>query len=180
MEGEFQDQGQLDQDLEEWLSPRGSQYVHGFFSEEEKQQSIRMEDSAPEGARTSNQAPEGETSTMVVVKWSDKVEGSVYDIDSPLCGGLYKKEKDIVPWSGTDPYAKMNRFTWYKENNDWIVPEDQYDEEFKNWRGTIHNGQFHSQNLKEKRKTEETCSKYAGSVKFNGIPREGKPEIPIK
>ena len=35
MEGEFQDQGQLDQDLEEWLSPRGSQYVHGFFSEEE-------------------------------------------------------------------------------------------------------------------------------------------------
>ena len=51
MEGEFQDQGQLDQYLEEWLSPRGSQYVHGFFSEEEKQESIRIEDSAPEGAR---------------------------------------------------------------------------------------------------------------------------------
>ena len=46
MVGEFQDQGQLDQDLEEWLSPRGSQSVHGFFSEEEKQESIRMEDSA--------------------------------------------------------------------------------------------------------------------------------------
>ena len=29
------------------------------------------------------------------------------------------------------------------------------------------------------RKTEETCSKYAESVKFNGINREGKPEIPI-
>ena len=40
MEGEFQDQGQLDQDLEECLSPRESQYVHGFFSEEEKQASI--------------------------------------------------------------------------------------------------------------------------------------------
>ena len=37
MEGEFQDQGQLDQDLEEWLSPRGSPYVNSFFSEEEKQ-----------------------------------------------------------------------------------------------------------------------------------------------
>ena len=37
MEGEFQDQGQLDQDLEKCLSPRGSQSVHGFFSEEEKQ-----------------------------------------------------------------------------------------------------------------------------------------------
>ena len=51
MEGEFQDQGQLDQDLEEWLSPRGSQSVHGFCSEEEKQESIRIEDSAPKGAR---------------------------------------------------------------------------------------------------------------------------------
>ena len=30
------------------------------------------------------------------------------------------------------------------------------------------------------RKTEEICSKYAGSVKFNGIPREVKPAIPIK
>ena len=84
MDCELQDQGQLDQDLEEWLSPRGSQYVHGFFYEEEKQESIRTEDLAPEGARISNQAPEGETSTMVVVKWSDKVEGSGDDIDSPL------------------------------------------------------------------------------------------------
>ena len=43
MEGEFQYQGQLDQELEEWLSPRGSQSVQGFFSEEEKQESTQME-----------------------------------------------------------------------------------------------------------------------------------------
>ena len=159
MEGEFQDQGKLYQELEEWLSPRGSQSVHGFFSEEEKQESIQTEDSAPERAIISNQAPEEETYTMVVVKWSDKVEGSGDDIDSPMCGGLYKEEKDIVPWSGTDPDAKMNCFTWSKVNNNWIVPEDQYYEEFKNWRGPIHNGQFRSQTLKEKRKTKETCSK---------------------
>ena len=48
MEVEFQDQVQLDQDLEDWLSSRGSQSLHGFFCEEEKQESIRMEDSAPE------------------------------------------------------------------------------------------------------------------------------------
>ena len=36
MEGESQDQGNLDKYLEEWLSPRGSQYVYGFFCEEEK------------------------------------------------------------------------------------------------------------------------------------------------
>ena len=112
MEGEFQYQGQLNQDLEEWLSPRGIQSVHGFFSEEDKQESIRMEDLAPEGARMSNHAPEGETSTMLVVKWSDKVEGSRDNIDSPLCSGLYNEEEDsLVPWSGTDPDAKMNCFT---------------------------------------------------------------------
>ena len=57
MEGEFQDHGQLDQDLEEWSSPIGSQYLHGFLSEEENQESIRMEYSAPEGEMMSNQAP---------------------------------------------------------------------------------------------------------------------------
>ena len=76
-----------------------------------------------------------------------------------------------VPWSGTDPYAKMNCFTWSKEDNDWIVSGDQYNKEFKNCKGSIHNDQFCSQTLKEKRKTEETCSRYAGSAKFNGIPR---------
>ena len=90
MKDEFQDQGQLDQDLEEWLSPRGSQYVHGFFFEEEKLEYTRMEDSAPEGAIMSNQAPDGETSTMIFVKWSDNVEGSGDNIDLPLCGRLYK------------------------------------------------------------------------------------------
>ena len=65
----------------------------------------------------------------------------------------------------------MNGFTWSKEDNYWIVPVHQYDEEFKNWRGPIHNGKFRSQTLKEKLKTEETCYKYAGSTKFNGIPR---------
>ena len=49
-----------------------------------------MEDSAPEGAIISNQAQEGETSTMVVVKWSEKLEGSGYNIYLPLCVGLYK------------------------------------------------------------------------------------------
>ena len=93
------------------MSPRGSQSVHGFLSEEEKQESIHTEDLAPEGARISNQAPEGETSTMVVVKWSDKVEGSRDDIYLSLCGVLYKEEKDIIPWSGTDPDANMNCFT---------------------------------------------------------------------
>ena len=76
MEGEFQYQGQLDQDLEEWLYPRGSQSVHGFFSEEEKQESIRMEYSALEGSMIFNEAPDEESSKMVVIKCSDKLEGS--------------------------------------------------------------------------------------------------------
>ena len=90
MEGEFQDQGQLDQYLEEWLSPRGIQPGRGFFSEDDKQESIKFECSAPEVEIITNQDPEGEISTMVVVKWSYTVEGLGENIDAPLCGGLYK------------------------------------------------------------------------------------------
>ena len=55
---------------------------------------------------------------MVVVKWSDKGEGSGENIDAPLCGGLYKEEDySLVPWSGIYPYSKINRFTWSKEDS---------------------------------------------------------------
>ena len=91
---------------------------------------------------------------MVVIKWSEKVEGSGENIYSPLCSGLNKEEDDsLVPWSGTDPDAKMNGFTWSKENNDCIALEDQYDDEFKNWRGPMHNVQLRSHTLKWNRKT---------------------------
>ena len=70
MEDEFQDQGQLDQYLEEWFSSRQSQSVHSFFSEEEKQEYIWIEYSTTKGAITSNQDPDGGTSTIVVIKWS--------------------------------------------------------------------------------------------------------------
>ena len=88
--------------------------------------------------------------------------------------------QSIVPWSGTDPDAKMNSFTWSTNDNDYIILGDQYNEEFNNWKGPIHNGQFRQKNLKEMIKTEKTCSKYAGSVKFNKILRERDPAIPIK
>ena len=102
-------------------------------------------------------------------------------MDGPQCGGLYKEDNGyIVPWSGIDPDAKMNSFTWYTEENDWIFLGGQYNKYSNNRKGPINNGRFRQQNLKETRKTEDTCSKYADSVKFNGIPREGKPAIPIK
>ena len=100
------------------------------------------------------------------------MEGSGDNIDAPLCGGLYKEEENsLVPWSGLDPDANMNCFTWSKEDNDWIVPVNQYNEYFKNCQGTIHNGLIHLHTLKEKINTEDKCSKCAGSSKFNGIPR---------
>ena len=155
MEAELKYKGQLDKYLQEWLSPRGIQPDHGLFSDEEKQQSIRIEDSAPEGAIISNQAPEGVTYTMVIVTWSYKVEGYKDNIDAPLCGRLYKEEDDsLVTWSGTDPYVNLNCFIWSKEENDWIVLGDEYNEELKNWRRPIQNGQLCMQNLKNKRKTD--------------------------
>ena len=74
----------------------------------------------------------------------------------------------------------MNCFTWPKEDNDCIIPGDQYNEQFNKWQRPIHNGQLRSQTLKDKVNTEEICFKYSGSDKFNGIPREGNPSIPIK
>ena len=125
------------------MSPRGSQYVHGLFSEENKQESIQIKDSAPEVAIISNKDPEGGTYTMIVIKCSEKLERSGDNIYSPLCVGLYKEEDDyLVPWSETDPDAKMNCFTWSKYDNDWIILEDQYNEEFNNWWEPIHNGQL--------------------------------------
>ena len=117
---------------------------------------------------------------MVVIKWPDEIKGPRVKVDGPLCGGLYKEaHRSIIPRSGTDPDAKMNSFTWSTEENYWIFLGDQYSEEFNNWKGPINNGQFRQKNIKEMRNTEEACSKYAGSVKFNGIPREGKPATPI-
>ena len=36
---------------------------------------------------------------MVIIKWSEEVEDYEDNIDSPLCGGLYKEDKDsLIPW----------------------------------------------------------------------------------
>ena len=110
---------------------------------------------------------------MVVIKLSDAIKRPRVKVDGPQCGGLYKEDHgSIIPWSGTYPDAKMNSFTWSTEDNDWIFLGGQYNEDFNNWKGYINNGQFLQQNIKEMRNIEETCFNYAGSVKFNGIPRE--------
>ena len=58
-----------------------------------------------------------------------KVEEYGDNIDASMCRGLYKEEDYyLVLWSGTDPDANMNILIWSKEDNDWIVPEDQYNE----------------------------------------------------
>ena len=70
---------------------------------------------------------------MVVIKWSDEIKGQRVRVDDPQCGGLYKEDNEsIIPWSGTDPDAKMNYFTWYTEENDWILLGGKYNEDFNN------------------------------------------------
>ena len=81
---------------------------------------------------------------MVVIKWSDAIKGSRVKIDGPQCGGLYKEDHgSIIPWSGTDPDAKMNSITCSTEENYWIFLGNQYNEDCNNWKGPIDNGQFH-------------------------------------
>ena len=68
----------------------------------------------------------------------------------------------------------MTLFTWSKYDTDYIVPVDNYIEEFKNWKLIMRNGQFHLHTLKDKKRKEATCNTYSGSAKFNGIHRELK------
>ena len=50
---------------------------------------------------------------MVVIKWPDAIKGPRVIVDGTLCGVLYKEDHGyIIPWSGTDPDAKMNSFIW--------------------------------------------------------------------
>ena len=71
---------------------------------------------------------------MVVVKWSENMEGLGDKIDAPLCVGLYNEEGGyLVHWSVIDPDAKIVFFTWSKEENCCIVPKDHYNEELNNW-----------------------------------------------
>ena len=73
---------------------------------------------------------------MVVIKWSDAIKGPGVQVDGSLCGGLYKEGNgSIISWSGTDPDANMNSFTWSTEENDWILLGDKYNEDFNNWKG---------------------------------------------
>ena len=122
---------------------------------------------SPEGARISNQATERGIYIMVVIKRLDAIKGPRVKVDGPLCGGLYKEDHgSIIPWSGTDPDAKMNSFTSSTNVNDWIILGDQYNEEFNNWRGNINNGQFHDNNLKEMRKTENIVQNLTWSLVY--------------
>ena len=69
----------------------------------------------------------------MVVKLSDKEEGSGEKIDSFLCGGIYKEEESsLVTWLGTEPNSNMNCLTCSKEENYHIVPGDQYNKDIKN------------------------------------------------
>ena len=85
MEVNFLYQGHIDQDLEELSSSRGSQTNCSLFSEEEKNESTMIKFYATEGETISNQEPEGEINTMVVLKWSDAVEIPRAKSDGPFC-----------------------------------------------------------------------------------------------
>ena len=116
-------------------------------------------------------------STMGVVKWSSPRD----EVYGPLCVGLYKEDDgSILTWSVMDLDENIIFFNWSRKDNNWVVTGDQYNNEFKKWRGSIHNGQSHEQALNKTKRTDRICSMFSGSVKCNGIPRVVNPKIPIK
>ena len=80
---------------------------------------------------------------MVVIKLSDAIKEPRVKVYGPQCAGLYQRDNgSIITWSGTDPDAKVNSFTWSTDENDWIFLGNQYNEDLNNWKGPINNGQF--------------------------------------
>ena len=85
------------------------------------------------------------------------MEGLGDTLDDKLCSGLYKGvDEYTVSWSVTEPYTNINCFTCSREDSYWIVPEDQYNEAFENWKGPLNNSFIHVNTLKKKSKIGET------------------------
>ena len=91
MEVKFQDHGNIDHDLEEWLSQISIKPSHSFFYEEQKKEAKQIKKLDIEGAKISDKAPEVEisTKTMAVVKLSQKVEVLGDKIDANFSCGEY-------------------------------------------------------------------------------------------
>ena len=68
---------------------------------------------------------------------------------------------------------------WYSKENNWAVLEGRLHETYKKWRGTVHNGQFCGQSIKEKRDTDDKWTKYE-ETKFSGIQKDRNPTTLIK
>ena len=92
IEGEFEDQGQIDQDSEEWLSPRGAQPNLGFLYKEDKQESTWIKGSDPEGAIIINRASAGSVYTMVFVNGQRRWKGLETNYKLP-CAADYKMKR---------------------------------------------------------------------------------------
>jgi len=91
-------------------------------------------------------------------------------------------KETLIAWTGTDPDSTTMCYSWDADydNGDgvdkgnWIFPEDLVVEGAARIQGPMFDGMYRSAVLKYKRLTRETCTKYVGDVKFNGIaPKDG-------
>ena len=73
--------------------------------------------------------------------------------------GICKEVKyTLIYWLVKDKYDQMNCFEWDANDNYWVVSKGRFNEIYQNWRGSVNNGQFHDQNIKEKRNIKYKCN----------------------
>ena len=97
---------------------------------------------------------------MPFVKWTDKHLGKAELVIYPIRRGLYNEGDDtFIPWSGTKTAYQMNYFIWDKKQDDWKTPGTNFNEKHSNWSRPVYNGNFREQELKDKCKTDNKCTK---------------------
>ena len=67
------------------------------------------------------------------------------NITVPICGGISRDKISggmaPTPWVGTDPYSKINTFTWNQDINFWEMSPEYYQSEYKKSKGPYNFGQ---------------------------------------
>lgn len=107
-------------------------------------------------------------------------------VPTPLFGGIMKvnsgEHKHVFAWSGTDPDAKMNCYSWNQEDpGAWVINAGVMVRGQPRMKGPPHDGMYRPTGVKFERHTRLSCTTYVSDIHFNGMtPSDGKIAIKLK
>ena len=114
------------------------------------------------------------STASTVLKWGDVVTDSDQNLVSvPNIGGVFrdmsngKDRATIVPWSGTDPFAHSNCWSWCQKDEIYKIQMVNYNDTWTHLQGPVHAGQFRPTSVKGQQLTRTTCVSFSGTLLTN-------------